>query len=38
MHGKTLEAINGVMQQLAKPKKTTLIRDGEGKATGAVSE
>ena len=32
MHGKTLEAINGVMQQLAKPK--TIVRGKDGKATG----
>lgn len=32
MHGKTLEAINGVMQQLAKPK--TIVRGTDGKATG----
>lgn len=32
MHGKTLEAIQGVMKQLAKPKK--IIRDAEGRAEG----
>lgn len=32
MHGKTLEAINGVMQQLARPKK--LVRDDSGKTIG----
>lgn len=32
MHGKTLEAINGVMQQLAKPK--TITRGPDGKALG----
>ena len=38
MHGKTLEAIKGVMEQLAKPRKTTLVRGEDGKAIGAVQE
>lgn len=38
MHGKTLEAIRGVMAQLAKPRKTTLVRGKDGKAVGAVQE
>lgn len=32
MHGKTIEAITGVMKQLAKPKKVT--RDADGKVQG----
>jgi hypothetical protein len=38
MHSKTLEAINGVMQQLAKPKVTTILRGSDGKATATRSE
>lgn len=32
MHGKTLDAIKGVMEQLARPK--TIVRGEDGKATG----
>lgn len=38
MHGKTLNAIQGVMQQLAKPRKTTFIKGEDGRPTGAIQE
>jgi hypothetical protein len=38
-HGQMVQAINGIMAQMTRPRKRTIITDPEtGKATGMIEE
>lgn len=38
MHGQTLEAIKGLTETIAKPRKRTLTRGADGRATGMTEQ